>query len=99
MEEAKALAPDGWLRYRADTSDGDERQLGGAVQLLPPRGVSVVSDVDDTIKISQVADHRELLNNTFLRPMEAVPGMPALYRRWAKDGAAFHYVTASPWQL
>jgi hypothetical protein len=99
MDEAQILAPNGWLRFRADTDDGDDRELTGVALLLPPRGVSVVSDVDDTIKISQVADHRELLSNTFLRPMEAVPGMPALYRRWAKDGAAFHYVTASPWQL
>lgn len=97
--QAAVLAPKGWLTYRADTADGDERLFQGAVQLLPPRGVSVVSDVDDTIKLSQVADRRALLNNTFLRPMEPVPGMPALYRRWAEDGAAFHYVTASPWQL
>jgi phosphatidate phosphatase APP1 len=25
--------------------------------------------------------------------------MSALYRDWAKSGAAFHYVSASPWQL
>jgi hypothetical protein len=99
VDEAQAIAPKGWLRYQADTAEGDYRELTGAVQLLPPRGVSVVSDIDDTIKISQVADRRELLSNTFLRPMEPVAGMPALYRRWAKDGAAFHYVTASPWQL
>lgn len=97
--EATALASKGWLTYRADTADGDNRRFQGAVQLLPPRGVSVISDVDDTIKLSQVSDRHELLSNTFLRPMEPVPGMPALYRRWAEDGAAFHYVTASPWQL
>lgn len=97
--EAAAIAQKGWLTYRADTADGDDRVLQGTVQLLPPRGVSVVSDIDDTIKLSQVADRQELLSNTFLRPMEPVPGMPALYRRWADDGAALHYVTASPWQL
>jgi hypothetical protein len=97
--EAKVIAPSGWLRYQADTADGDDRALIGATMLLPPRGVSVVSDVDDTIKISQVANRRELLSNTFLRPMESVPGMPALYQRWSEDGAVIHYVTASPWQI
>lgn len=96
---AANLAPRGWLTYQADMPDGDQRRFVGAVQLLPPRGVSVISDIDDTIKLSQVADRHELLSNTFLRPMEGVPGMAALYRRWAADGAAFHYVTASPWQL
>jgi hypothetical protein len=96
---AAAVSRRGWVRYQADTADGDPRELAGAAMLLPPRGVSVVSDIDDTIKITQVAERRELLANTFLRPMEPVPGMVQLYRRWAADGAVFHYVTASPWQL
>ena len=96
---AKEIAADGWLRYQADMQDGDDRELAGMVQLVPPRGVSIISDVDDTIKISQVNDRRQLLDNTFLRPMDPVPGVAALYSRWAEEGAAFHYVTASPWQL
>jgi hypothetical protein len=97
--EANTPGRNGWLRYQADTVDGDERQFVGVAMLLPPRGVSVISDVDDTIKISQVANRRELVSNTFLRTMEPVAGMPQLYRRWAAEGASFHYVTASPWQL
>ncbi|NBW87480.1 MAG: DUF2183 domain-containing protein, partial [Planctomycetia bacterium] len=37
--------------------------------------------------------------NTLLREFAAVPGMPETYRRWQEAGAAFHYVSASPWQL
>jgi hypothetical protein len=96
---AAAVSRRGWVRYQADAADRDQREFVGAALLLPPRGVSVISDVDDTIKITQIAERRELLNNTFLRPMEPVPGMVQLYRRWAAEGAAFHYVTASPWQL
>jgi phosphatidate phosphatase APP1 len=59
----------------------------------------VISDVDDTVKVSQVRDRRELLANTFLRAFRGVPGMAEAYRQWAADGAAFHYVSASPWQL
>ncbi len=70
------------------------------VHLLEVTGLSVVSDLDDTIKVSQVTDREALLRNTFCRPFQAVPGMEALYRAWATNhGAQFHYVSASPWQL
>jgi phosphatidate phosphatase APP1 len=59
----------------------------------------VISDIDDTIKVSVVRDRVEMLRNTFLRPFRAVNGMSALYARWAANGAVFHYVSSSPWQL
>lgn len=77
----------------------DGRRFVGRVHLIPPRGLSVISDLDDTIKITQVRDREELLRNTFVRPFAPVPGMAELYRGWAQQGAAFHYVSNSPWQL
>lgn len=68
-------------------------------RLLPRRGLSVVSDIDDTVKESDVGDRRQLLNNTFIRDFRSVDGMPETYRQWANDGAEFHYVSSSPWQL
>lgn len=70
-----------------------------ALMLIEPTGLSVISDIDDTIKISSVGNRRELLRNTFCRPMTPVPGMAGVYRAWEKSGARFHYVSASPWQL
>jgi hypothetical protein len=67
--------------------------------LLPDRGVSVISDIDDTLKHSFVACKRTLLANTFLREFVPIPGMAELFRRWDSEGAAFHYVSSSPWQL
>lgn len=67
--------------------------------ILPEQGLSVVSDIDDTIKVSNVANRRELLVNTFLREFRCVDGMAELYREWAERGASFHYVSSSPWQL
>ena len=90
---------DGWLRFQAVTRPGDARTFAGRVQLLGPEGRSVISDVDDTIKVTQVRDRQAMLANTFLRRFTAVPGMAALYRQWADQGAAFHYVSGSPWQL
>jgi hypothetical protein len=90
---------DPWLPLEAVTQDGDPRRFRGQVQLLAPEGVSVNSDIDDTIKVSNVTDKRELLANTFLREFRAVPKMAETYERWLRQGAAFHYVTTSPWQL
>lgn len=71
----------------------------GSIHVVEPAGLSVISDIDDTVKITNVADRRELLRNTLLREFAAVPGIPAVYRRWQEAGTAFHYVSASPWQL
>ena len=59
----------------------------------------MISDIDDTIKVTNVGDHREMLANTFLREFRSVPSMATVYRRWAEAGACFHYVSSSPWQL
>ena len=78
---------------------GDSRQLGGFISLLKEEGLSVVSDIDDTVKVSEVTDKKALLANTFTREFRPVPGMAAAYRALVDRGASFHYVTASPWQL
>lgn len=88
-----------WLIFETVMPEDDPRQFEGAVQLLGSRGLSVVSDIDDTIKLSNVLDKEELLANTFLRDFQAIPGMAELYTQWEASGAAFHYVTGSPWQL
>jgi hypothetical protein len=78
----------------------DGRVFTGEVHLLEDTGLSVVSDIDDTIKLSEVTDREALLRNTFCRPFRPVPGMAAVYQAWATNhGARFHYVSASPWQL
>jgi phosphatidate phosphatase APP1 len=76
------------------------RQVPLEIHLLGENGVSVISDIDDTIKISEVPDKQALMRNTFCRPFKPVTGMADVYRAWAAScGAKFHYVTASPWQL
>lgn len=71
----------------------------GVIHLVDQHGWSVVSDIDDTIKHSEVLERRTLLRNTFLEPFSAVAGMSDVYQRWAAAGASFHYVSSSPWQL
>jgi hypothetical protein len=88
-----------WLRYSVRPPQGDERVFSGDALLVPREGLSVISDIDDTVKVSQVLDKRALLENSFLKPFVAAPGMVALYRGLEDKGAAFHYVSSSPWQL
>jgi phosphatidate phosphatase APP1 len=98
--EAKGLVDgNGWLAFQAVTRANDARRFRGRCQLLEPEGISVISDIDDTIKVTDVRDRTALIANTFLREFEPTPGMAELYRTWAKQGSAFHYVSASPWQL
>jgi phosphatidate phosphatase APP1 len=78
---------------------GAQEEFPGLAVLIPPRGFSVISDIDDTLKVTNVSDRRDLLANTFLNPFEPIPAMAALYQEWARQGCAFHYVSASPWQL
>ena len=87
------------VRFDAGGTSRDPRTFSGRVHLVAPTGLSIVSDVDDTIKDSNVLDRRELIRNTFLRDYRAVAGMAEVYRCWEAAGAAFHYVSASPWQL
>jgi phosphatidate phosphatase APP1 len=95
-------------RWAETAAVGSEKYLETEVQgttalgqayLIDPQGLSVISDIDDTLKHSHVLCKRTLLTNTFLRPFETIPGMAPLFRRWWAEGAAFHYVSSSPWQL
>ncbi len=98
---AAGLRPDaaGMIPIDVITRPGDTRRFGGVAFLLADSGVSVISDIDDTVKISEVRDKQKLLRNTFMHEFQPVAGMADAYRRWAAAGAAFHYVSASPWQL
>jgi hypothetical protein len=78
---------------------GDPLSVQGQVYLLSQQGLSVISDIDDTIKHSYVACKRTLLRNTFLNAFQPIEGMAEIYRRWAEAGVAFHYVSSCPWQL
>jgi phosphatidate phosphatase APP1 len=97
----RAAARDGMLTVRAITRPGDHRQLTGEIFLLEPRGLLVVSDIDDTVKITNVRSRQAMLVNTFLEPLRAVPGLAELYARWIDRAAGdhLHFVSSSPWQL
>jgi hypothetical protein len=86
----------GWIDFTA-AAEGFEGK--GRARLVEPVGESVISDIDDTIKITEVpAGPRVLLRNTFLRDYKPVEEMIGRYREHG-DAVMFHYVSGSPWQL
>ena len=72
---------------------------GCPVLLAEESGISVVSDIDDTIKLTEVTSRRRMLQRTFAIPFEPIEGMADVYQHWANQGALFHYVSSSPWQI
>lgn len=58
----------------------------GIVQLVEPYGVSIISDIDDTIKDTRVlSGARTVLSNTFFNPTRAIPGMADAYLQWVSE--------------
>jgi phosphatidate phosphatase APP1 len=95
-------ARDPGITVRAVLPASDPRVVEGTVFLIPARGLSIVSDIDDTIKITEVRDRSRLVFTTFCRKFEEAPGMAALYRDLSADphrSVAFHYLSGSPYQL
>lgn len=72
------------------------------VRITEPNGVSVISDIDDTIKHSGIGSGaREIFRNAFIRDLDdlKIDGVKEWYTTMAELGVTFHYVSNSPWQL
>ena len=96
---AEAGEAGAWLDVEAVLRPDDPRERRGALRLVPAEGLTVVADIDDTLKVTRVGDTEALLRQTFLLPFEAVPGMAPLLATWSEAGASFEYLSCSPRQL
>jgi hypothetical protein len=99
MADAKRFSDGSRLPFAAVTRKNETRVFEGDVMLVAPDGVSVISDIDDTVKISHVTDRKRLLEQTFLLDFAVVEGMPEIFSECSDAGASFHFVSSSPWQL
>ncbi len=87
------------LTYCAVLKKDDKRQFCGHSQLIHPHGISVISDIDDTVKTTEVTDHKKMIQNTFYREFSAVPGMAEKYGELSQEHIPIHFVSSSPWHL
>lgn len=72
------------------------------VKITEPKGVSLISDVDDTIKHSSIGSGaREIFRNAFIRDLAdlTIDGVKEWYNTMYDMGVGVHYVSNSPWQL
>ncbi|KAF2689203.1 hypothetical protein K458DRAFT_329424 [Lentithecium fluviatile CBS 122367] len=72
------------------------------VMITESSGISVISDIDDTIKHSAISSGaREIFRNAFIRDLGdlTIDGVREWYNKMAELGVKFHYVSNSPWQL
>ncbi|KAJ6096384.1 hypothetical protein N7486_007130 [Penicillium sp. IBT 16267x] len=73
-----------------------------AIEIIEPVGISLISDIDDTVKHSAIASGaKEMFRNTFVRELAElkVVGVDEWYTQVAKKGVKLHYVSNAPWQL
>ncbi|KAK8165467.1 hypothetical protein IWX90DRAFT_165162 [Phyllosticta citrichinensis] len=72
------------------------------VHVTEPKGISLISDIDDTIKHSAIsAGAREIFRNAFIRELGdlTIEGVREWYGGLYEKGVKFHYVSNSPWQI
>ena len=68
--------------------------------LVPNQGMTVISDIDDILRITQIYDPKNGLFNTFAKPFVPWMNMPEIYLNWSTSltDLHFHYLTTTPEQ-
>ncbi|KAL8906008.1 MAG: hypothetical protein Q9207_002293 [Kuettlingeria erythrocarpa] len=77
-------------------------QIGNATSyLVPPTGLTIISDIDDILRITKIYQPKEGLLNSFARPFVQWKNMPAIYANWSRSipDFHFHYLTTTPEQI
>ena len=95
-------AKDGVISFESVAATTGGHVVLGTATVVPRDAILVVTDMDDTIKDTNVLDRGSAELNTFVNKFRPVAGMPEVYRSWnAASGVRlhFHVVSAGPWQL
>lgn len=86
----------------AEVPSGTTGLLQSKTFFSAAEGWAVISDVDDTIKVTLTSEHLGILRSTFVDEPRAVPGMPELYKflqAQVTSASPFFYLSASPYNL
>ncbi|KAI1135753.1 hypothetical protein F5Y05DRAFT_159553 [Hypoxylon sp. FL0543] len=69
--------------------------------LVPPTGFTVISDIDDILRVTKIYDPKEGLLNSFARAFTPWMNMPEIYANWSATipDFHFHYLTTTPEQV
>ena len=68
--------------------------------LLPNTGLTIISDIDDVLRVTKIYQPKEGLLNSFARPFTPWMNMPSIYANWSRSfvDLSFHYLTTLPEQ-
>ncbi|KAK3674521.1 hypothetical protein LTR78_005607 [Recurvomyces mirabilis] len=80
----------------------DGAPLGnGTAYLVPNQGLTIISDIDDILRITKIYEPEQGLLNSFARPFVPWQNMPDIYANWSKSlpNTHFHYLTTTPEQV
>jgi Uncharacterized conserved protein (DUF2183) len=68
--------------------------------LVTTEGLTVISDIDDILRVTKIYQPKEGLLNSFARPFTQWMNMPDIYANWSKalPDTHFHYLTTTPEQ-
>ena len=69
--------------------------------LAPPTGLTIISDIDDILRVTKIYAPKEGLLNSFARPFVQWDNMPSIYANWSRSipDLHFHYLTTTPEQI
>jgi Uncharacterized conserved protein (DUF2183) len=69
--------------------------------LVPTTGITIISDIDDILRVTKIYQPKEGLLNSFARPFAPWMNMPELYQNWSNTipDFHFHYLTTTPEQI
>lgn len=69
--------------------------------LFSDQGLTVISDIDDILRVTQIYDPKNGLLNTFAKPFVPWMNMPSIYANWSTSlpNLTFHYLTTTPEQI
>jgi hypothetical protein len=106
---ANVSGPGGYLEPGNTTSNiqrinvyTDGTATGNATSyLVPNTGLTIISDIDDILRVTKIYDPEEGLLNSFARPFTPWMNMPTIYANWSRSipNFHFHYLTTTPEQI
>jgi len=81
---------------------GENLSATEEIRVTSPKGVSLISDIDDTVKHSAIGGkYQDIFRNVFIRDLSdlTIEGVREWYNTLYDMGVKMHYVSNSPWQL
>lgn len=83
-------------RLHVDAVGTDISNGHAIAYLVPPIGITIISDIDDTLRVTKIYRPKEGLLNTFARSYVPWMNMPDIFLDWSRlPNVHFHYLSTT----